>query len=155
MNTCQKAAPARDEILLAWDIHKDADHLLHNRLNAFLVVQALMFGAFFVAVQISGNGGIPAFLYQGVVFVASIVICVGYWWLSQRMIRGILHLKENYLLPHLPVYEGYYRSLDQEKGRSVARLRYPIHQFAPWLFMAVWFVLMGLSTYFHFSEPSP
>ena len=139
--------PTPENIAMAWDIHKDADALLHNRLNAFLVVQALMFGAYFVAVDLNDAPAVRV-CYQVVIFFAGAVVCFGYWRLSQRMIRGILRLKAEVLLPHVPVYERYYRAIEASQGVAPERYKdphYGLHQWAPWIFFVLWCLLIAMA----------
>jgi hypothetical protein len=143
--------PSKDDIEFAWAIHKDADGLLHNRLNALLVVEALMFGAYFVAVGLNEVAAVKLY-YQSVIFIAAIAVSAGYWRLSQRMIRGILLLKNEYLLPGSSVYAAYYRGLEQwRKQRNPQATilhrppNYHLHQWTPWVFVAVWLLLFAMA----------
>lgn len=140
-------SPGEADVEMAWDIHKDADGLLHNRLNAFLVVQALMFGAYFVAVDLNDATTVRVY-YQTVIFLAGCAVSIGYWRLSQRMIRGILRLKNEILLPHVPVYARYYRGLEAHRGTKPEDYRapnYALHQWSPWIFFALWCLLIFMA----------
>lgn len=109
--------PLAERHRFAWDIHKDADTILHNRMNALLVVQALMFGAYFVATDFDATRG-DRTTYQIIIFGASILINLGYWRLSQRIIAGILRLKEKYLLRYEP-YRTYFLAIDARRRLSL------------------------------------
>lgn len=139
--------PTPENIAIAWDIHKDADALLHNRLNAFLVVQALMFGAYFVAADLNDAPAVRVY-YQTVIFLAGAAVSIGYWRLSQRMIRGILRLKTEVLLPHVPVYERYYRGIEASQDvapKDYKEPHYGLHQWAPWVFFILWCLLIAMA----------
>lgn len=151
-------APSPKEIEQAWDIHKDADNLLHNRLNALLVVEALMFGAYFVAVDLAQAPPVRLY-YQSVIFIAAIAVSYGYWRLSQRMIRGILLLKNEFLLPHMPVYAAYYRGLEKWRETKTAKPSVPkpphyhLHQVTPWVFVVIWVLLFGMAVFSSITPP--
>lgn len=143
----EKPEPTAENLAMAWDIHKDADALLHNRLNAFLVVQALMFGAYFVAVDLNAAASVRVY-YQTVIFLTGCAVSIGYWRLSQRMIHGILLLKNEVLLPHIPIYNLYYRGLEKHRGTPAnmyASPSYNLHQWSPWIFFALWCLLIFMA----------
>jgi hypothetical protein len=95
-----------DQVRWAFDIHKDADALLHTRLQGFLAFNALLSGGFFLTERgvhedhclaiLAALGPILGF-FIGLLFLAG----------TERLVKGINALKDTYLLKD-PVYETYY-----------------------------------------------
>ncbi|MCP8894350.1 hypothetical protein KYK29_05360 [Shinella daejeonensis] len=139
------------EQVFAWEIHKDADALLHHRINAMLIMESIFVAAFFVVADLEGGKGLS---YQLCIGAVAILVSLYCWRMNRRLIFGVLHLKRTYLLsdPDSP-YTGYYRALDHHirsvrpwmKNVPMADPNYDKLNVLPWLFVVLWLMLCALS----------
>ncbi len=135
------------EVEHAWDIHKDADALLHSRMQAMLISQAFL-GACY-AQMIAGSvekKGFSYFVIMFVLVVLGITTTCFTWRINAVIVAGLMRVKENYLLKKdtgekfCKVYAEYYGAVDERKWTKSI-----IPHLFPALFMFFWICLFFLT----------
>ena len=139
--------PNGPDIDKAWEYHKEADALLHSRVESFFVAQAFLIAAF---VYLLVEDEQRRFIAIGwAVMTLGLVITIAILNLNRRLIRRITALKHNYLR-HDPVYPKYMLSLPSDAkigdkdditegwARMILPVWIPRLFFTFWLFSAVW-----------------
>lgn len=116
----------------AWNIHKEADTLLHSRVQSFVTLNAFLLAGHFAAIRLVDNPSISK-SYVLCICLFGIVISVGFRFFAIRLMRGIRYLKDNYLLK-LDIYKRFY-------GKEVASRYYVIESI--WIVtLVMWFSLL-------------
>jgi len=133
-----------DELRWAFEIHKDADALLHARLQGFLALTALLAGGFFGLVAYGGDRRLLVVLIGAIGF-AGIVLSVLFSIGVGRMVEGILALKKNYLFKD-PIYRDYYGAANIDGG-GAAKHGYRFATTLPRLLILLWALALVLSVY--------
>lgn len=131
--------PATEVTKWAWEIHKDADALLHSRLQGFMAFNAILGGGYFLSLrQIQdASEGLIAFIPP---IAASLATIFGLIFLiyTRRMVKGIRELKRKILLDD-DIYKIYYGDHLTSK-----RVGYWFAYGIPWALIALWIILFGI-----------
>lgn len=94
-----------DEVELAWEIHKDADSLLQQRINSFLLSQSFFVGVFVLLLTSDKMHWWTMVLASGLAVCALAILAVMQRELSKTEKR-LWFLKEEYLI-RCDVYQNY------------------------------------------------
>ncbi|MBX9662875.1 hypothetical protein [Novosphingobium sp.] len=136
-----EAGSTNDTIRWAWDIHKDADALLHSRLQGFMAFNAILGGGYFLSSRITQAppDEIMRFIPPIIAFFG---LCLGLVFITytRRIVQGIKRLKSNYLL-HDPVYKIYYGDYPTEDG-----VKYWFAHGMPSALIALWVILLAIGS---------
>jgi hypothetical protein len=117
----------------AWEIHKDADSLLHSRVNSFFIAQTFFVPGFVLAFNSTSFG---SSIVAVLISVIAIVICVETYRLNKSLIKGITMLK-NKLSDENPVYKEYIQTCREGIGQSFLPCRLPVYLAVFWLVMVM------------------
>lgn len=138
-------AEDRDRTLQwAWELHKEADNLLHQRLNGFVAVNAFLTAGYFFATQAVYDGR-PAGTFMMGISLAGLVLAPLFVGVIRRLVNGIRYLKEEHLF-HDAVYSAYFGN--RKPGRFFYGLAYgvPLILFGLWLLAFVYAASLAFAT---------
>lgn len=132
----EKKIPS-DAVRWAFEIHKDADALLHSRLQGFLAFNALLAGGFFLTAREPLDNGIASAL---AVLPCAVGLTIGLLFPRgiARIVDGVIRLKEKWLI-HDPAYRLYYGDHNVAPDGKV-KLGYGFAKGAPWVILGFWIV---------------
>jgi hypothetical protein len=122
--------PTQDQIDKAWLYYQQADNLQHQRHAVFIVAQSIFFAAFTQA---------PTLLRYTVAAVGAL-LCVLWWYITERVSDGMTELNNNYLAKD-DVYPTYLIGLERRKTTSG---RFILNKALPWVTFVAWGVLVAL-----------
>ena len=124
-----------DEVERAWDVHKDADALFYNHVNAFLLAQTFLVAAF-VAVFVADVADIRAQLLSIGICLFALTLTFILWSRLRTNIRRLWFLKHRYLIQD-DVYQNYItadgsrETLDLSSRRAIfEQNRFRAHELA-------------------------
>lgn len=137
----EKPRYERPEEVMRWafDVHKDADALLHSRLQGFLTFNALLAGGFFLSVREQADHWVTnmvAFLPCA----TGLAISHHFPKAVARIIAGIIKIKETWLI-HDEVYRAYYYGNSNVTPDGKVTLTYSFALNAPKI--VFWFWVMA------------
>lgn len=148
-NESSRKMSTLEDLERAWEIHKNADALLHSRLSAFAIAQS-----FLVSGHVLSVNGLLVRLNHYDMFLAIAIAILGlvssflFIMICTRLVFGLERLKQDYLVPNDPIYAHYHlrtrgvRVLDEGLLRWVIPLFFPGCMLVFWLAVSVrfWFV---------------
>ncbi|WP_067223117.1 hypothetical protein [Stappia indica] len=117
-----------------WNVHKEADSLIHARMQTFVTFEASLIGALFTIVILSKDPT-QSWYFKAIVVLAGLLTCAAFLFLNRRIINGVIQLKQEYLLKST-VYRKFYGS---------APPGYILPRYLPVLFAGLW-VVLGFAT---------
>lgn len=125
----------------AWDIHKDADALLHSRFQGFMAFNAILGGGYFLS---SRGLQVPSDEISQIIppIIALFGMGLGVIFLiyTRRMVQGIKRLKSEVLLQD-DVYQIYYGNYPTEDG-----IKYWFAHGMPWALITLWGILLAIGS---------
>ncbi|HRD26794.1 MAG TPA: hypothetical protein PLO65_00680 [Caulobacter sp.] len=133
----KSARDAAAELRWAWELHKEADNLLHQRLNGFVAVNAFLAAGYFFATEAAYNGK-PAHSFVLGISVAGVFLGPVFLGIIRRLVRGIGHLKQEHLF-HDEIYSLYFGK--RSKGPFVYWFAYGV----PGILTLLWLAALGYS----------
>ncbi len=103
----------KTEVEWAWEIHKNCDQLLHQRLAFFTAAQAMTLAAFMVLTNARFQLGIPpdrvhwieAARYTLNLF--GVTLSIFTWMVTKPMVMRLDYLNKTILTPSIAIYNGY------------------------------------------------
>lgn len=143
--------PPREDIIRAWEIHKDSDALLHSRLASFASSQSFLVTGYVIAVA---NMETPTSYLSALSYmIASLGLLYAVIFLAvcSFLVSGLRRLKKKYLRFD-PVYYSYYSRVirvddfEGERRQSEGWKQYAIPLFLPGLAALYWIAVIVLRT---------
>jgi hypothetical protein len=127
----------------AWEIHQNADTLLHSRLSAFAIAQS-----FLVSGHVLSVNGLLIKATSYTIFLANAIAVLGvvssvlFLMICSRLVMGLERLKKDYLLPNDPVYKHYLLRITGMRVLDEGLLRWVIPMFFPGCMLIFWLVVV-------------
>lgn len=147
----QQLTSAHEDMKRAWEIHQNADTLLHSRLSAFAIAQS-----FLVSGHVLSVNGMLLKANAYTIFVATSIAVLGavssllFLMICTRLVMGLERLKKDYLLPNDIVYRHYLLRITGARVLDEGFLRWVIPMFFPGCMLIFWLVII---TRFCFAPP--
>lgn len=110
-----------------WNVHKEADSLIHARMQTFVTFEASLIGALFTIVILSKDPT-QSWYFKVIVVLVGLLTCFAFMLLNRRIIKGVIRLKKEYLSKSA-IYKKFYGD---------APPRYVLPKYLPVLFAGLW-----------------
>lgn len=116
-----------------WAIHKEADVIIHSRIQALVSLEAILLASYFASISL-GKPDKLGFIFAILMCIIGLSISSAFCFLQRRIINGIIDLKM--ILLKDDAYRLYYRD---------ERPTYVFVSGVPYLFVVIW-ILVGMAT---------